>query len=210
MMKVALVANGEIKDYAFLKRALTGYNLIIAVDGGMRHLEKIDTKPDYWVGDMDSYKSKCRWQNEVIIRKYLPEKDFSDLELAVMIAKELKAEQLDFYAVLGNRIDHTLINIALLKSVKVLNMSGVIVSATERLYLANQHQFFDGVLNKTFSIVPISDLEDVTITGAKYPLNNAEVAYGSTLCLSNIATKDCVGITILRGEAYIVVNEERV
>ncbi len=206
-MVVAIVVNGDPVDNAFLKAELTKIDYIIAVDGGMHHLDDIAILPNLLVGDLDSYdvtnKSHLT-EVEVIV---LPtEKDLSDLEFAIQTAKQRGATAVRLFTALGNRIDHTLTNFNVLMHAKRLGLTAELLDEHQCLIVADGSQKFNHIKGKTFSIVPLTDLVGVTIMGAKYPLKKRTVQRYSSLCLSNIATEDIVEITIEQGDAFIVIN----
>ncbi|WP_276632030.1 MULTISPECIES: thiamine diphosphokinase, partial [Terrisporobacter] len=112
-MKVCIILNGEIKNYDKTKEIILRekYDFIIGADGGCNHLYKMNIIPNFIIGDLDSinndlveyYKNK-----NVFFKKYPSHKDETDSEICIYLAKELKAEEIDFYGSLGGRIDHTL------------------------------------------------------------------------------------------------------
>ena len=53
-MSVLLFANGELAPGAWLEPYLAGATRLIAVDGGLRHLQALGRRPDLLIGDLDS------------------------------------------------------------------------------------------------------------------------------------------------------------
>lgn len=78
---------------------------LLAIDGGARYLEKMDL----WVGDGDSYQEKLT--NCAHIYKYPPEKDQSDLALALSAFSLKLSYKLHLWGLLGGRKDHELFNL---------------------------------------------------------------------------------------------------
>lgn len=54
--KASLFLNGEIEDIDQIKSKFDkeNYDIVIGVDGGANHLQRIGAVPDYIVGDLDS------------------------------------------------------------------------------------------------------------------------------------------------------------
>ncbi len=62
--------------------------------------------------------------------------------------------------------------------------------------------YADGTL---FSILGFSDLAGLTVTGAKWPLNQVEVAFGSSLTISN-EVKGRLDIALGHGRALLLAH----
>lgn len=110
----AIIANGSI-DEDFLKDELKGYTTLIAVDGGLNCCSALGLTPDYIVGDFDSaHQEAAHLFKEVPTKRYSPEKDQTDLELALAFATPSKQNPVGVFGALGARQDHTLTNLILL------------------------------------------------------------------------------------------------
>ncbi|MBN9551216.1 MAG: thiamine diphosphokinase, partial [Alphaproteobacteria bacterium] len=62
--------------------------------------------------------------------------------------------------------------------------------------------YADGTL---FSVLGFSDLSGLTVTGAKWPLDRVEVAFGSSLTISN-EVEGRLGIALERGRALLLAH----
>ena len=173
-MKVCIVLNGEVKNYSKTKEIIVNenYDYIIAADGGCNHLYKMNITPDYIIGDLDSvaeevisyYKSK-----NVLLKKYPTHKDETDSEICIYLAKELKADQVDFIGSLGGRIDHTLANIGLMYYVKNMNIEPRILNSEEEILIIKDEEItIKGEVGNTVSIISI--METMTETAQGRPL----------------------------------------
>ena len=56
--RAVLFINGEVTDYGFLSGLLQEDDFLVAVDGGLRHLEAIKRQPHLLIGDLDSVTSR--------------------------------------------------------------------------------------------------------------------------------------------------------
>ena len=85
--KVRIFCNGELKNPARVKRAARNCDLLIAADGGAKHLAGIELQPRIIIGDMDSIATDM-WkdENSIVRIPYSPDKDKSDVKLAVEYA----------------------------------------------------------------------------------------------------------------------------
>nr|MDE7327949.1 hypothetical protein [Lachnospiraceae bacterium] len=94
-MATLVVAGGDIcfpVAFACLKKRK--FDHVIAVDAGVLAVEKLGLVPDYLVGDFDTLgEEKLKeWGKipDITIKKYNPEKDDTDMEIAVKLAIELE------------------------------------------------------------------------------------------------------------------------
>ena len=93
-MTAVIVSGGRIEeDFAlrFLKNKR--YDHIIAADGGLLFLQRHDILPSHIVGDFDSASAAVlepyQGSETIVIRRFRPEKDWTDTEIAVEQALEL-------------------------------------------------------------------------------------------------------------------------
>ena len=116
-MKTLIIAGGIYKE-DFVKKYVCpdDYNYIIAVDKGLSYTESLNLFPDLIVGDFDSVENSILSEyDSKIIRRYKPEKDDTDTELALKIIFQLYPEaEVTIFGAFGGRIDHMLSNIFLL------------------------------------------------------------------------------------------------
>ncbi len=206
-MIVALIANGAPDERAFLSAELDEADYVIAVDGGMSALEQIGRWPDVLVGDLDSYDYDARAHTlpaELEVIKLAVEKDLLDLEFAIQLAVQRGATALRLYNALGARLDHTLTNFNVLLQANQFAVTAELRTVGQRLIVGRAHQELVDIKGQTFSIVPVSDLTRLSISGAKYNLTAQDVARASSRCLSNIATADVVTISVDGGDFYII------
>ena len=77
--KACIFCNGELKNSARIKRAASNCDLLIAADGGARHLAGLGLQPGIIIGDMDSIATDM-WNNEnyTVRIPHSPDKDKSD------------------------------------------------------------------------------------------------------------------------------------
>lgn len=114
--KCIIVAAG---DLSVAEINVSQGDLLIAVDGGLEHCERLALKPDLVLGDFDSVRDGqlakiVRWEAESPGRviRLKPEKDDTDTLAAIRLA--LKRGYRDFFlygAMGGRRPEHTIANI---------------------------------------------------------------------------------------------------
>jgi len=200
--------NGELKDPDSARTVLAGAELIIAADGGAKHLAALGVKPHVIIGDMDSLDAQTDWgENDVVHIPYPSAKDRSDAELAVEYAFAHGCEQVTLMAAVGKRLDHTLGNIALVAThpgrAAILDgdFTLVAVDRTEKCVL-------HGNLGTAVSLIPYGPAQArVRTRGLKYPLND-EPLLSPTHGLSNelSETEACVCVS---GSSLLVCIQNR-
>ena len=111
---VALVGASDFNAAHFAAHWKEGaFDAVIAVDGGFASLAAVDCAPDLAMGDFDSLGYVPEGMS---VKAFSPEKDASDMELALEEALARGADAVEVYGALGGRLDHTVANLQLLAS----------------------------------------------------------------------------------------------
>lgn len=219
MTRALLSSNG---DFFGTKRSdLEPYDFVIAVDGGIRHLEKLGVKPDLWVGDMDSSKA-LRVSKDLLdgvkVERLSEKKDMSDTDYAVSRALELGAKEITLIGGIGSRLDHSLFNLNLMFGLTRNRITCKILDGRQEILFfcidenpdsCSEHQLFeiDSMLGKTFSIVPFSDIKGLSAEGVEYPLSKKDLSRYSNLTLSNVITSERARISVESGMFLIIFSQ---
>lgn len=176
--------------------------LVVAADGGARHAAALGVTVDTWVGDFDSSDGLSL----AAPRRTFPRaKDSTDGELAARIALQQGATELVFMGAFGGRFDHTLV---LCLGACQLAQQGHAVSlhsGDEAGYplLPGRSVRLEMRSGQTFSVLAATQLTGVTLTGARWELQNATVEQGSGLTLSNEALGGPVTAQLSSGVALL-------
>lgn len=218
MSKCIIIANGQIDDYQDIKGSIDSIRdddtIIVAADGGSKHLDKLRIEPDFIVGDLDSSdayeKLRDKYKNTEFVL-FDAEKDYTDMELAIETAKQNGAVEIYIYGSLGNRMDHTFGNVLLLKYMHDNNIKGYIIDELNCIeYLSNEEKVMDIEGYKYFSFVPIEgDIKSITLLDMKYPLNKKYVEFGSTLGISNEIIGDKAKVILKDSSALIFRSKDK-
>lgn len=196
MRKTVIILNGECKSDKYLKHLCSDAEFIICADGGYKHARRVGVKPNLVLGDFDS----SDVPDNVRVMKFLPEKDFSDGELAVKTAKEEGYDEIILTCALGGRTDHALFNLML------LDENVYISEENERIFSVSGSIALRENPGTVFSIVP-TESSVISIRGAKYMLENEEISWGGSLTLSNETTDALTEITVKKGKIILFVNK---
>ena len=204
MTRAIVFVNGLISDYAELKKLLQPGDLLIGADGGARHAQAIGYLPHIVVGDMDSLTAEDIAQFEargVVLERHKPEKDQTDLELAIVRAIAEGATEIMLVGALGNRLDQTIANLLLLAQ-RNWPAAICVVDGTQiaRVMRDGQTITIDGAPGDVVSIIPLSPLvRGITYRGLTYPLENATLLFGSTRGISNELAVATATISVAEG-----------
>lgn len=161
---------------------------VIAADSGIRYAKPLGLDPLLWVGDFDSTDkaTKTRY-NKVPTVLFPSDKDMTDGEIAINAALEKGASRLILCGAFGGeRTDHALLHMTMAISLAEKNIPSLLTSGTEEGWpLIPGNYIFDFPERSGFSIIAFSLIEGLCINGAKWPLHNASLNFGSSWTLSN-------------------------
>ena len=172
-------------------------DLLIAADGGLRHVRALGLEPDVILGDFDSlgYIPKDS-------RVFPVEKDDTDAILAVRLGLERGYRDFYLYGGLdGGRLDHTVANFQTLQFLADRGAAGYLLGRDYAVTVIKEETICfpadaEGILS-LFCLGP--DAEGVTLTGLQYPLENGTLSCGFPLGVSNHFTGRQARITVKKG-----------
>jgi thiamine pyrophosphokinase len=190
---------------------IPGGDLIIAADGGARHCLWRGIQPDVVIGDFDSLSEAelavLQEAGAEIIR-HPRRKDFTDLELALLLARERGAQQAVVLAGLGQRWDQTLANLLLPTLSTLAPMQVRMVDGRQEIFLIHSGDpgAVSGRPGDTVSLIPLSQpAKGISTIGLEYPLVDGELSLGSTRGISNVLLGSSAKITVREGLLLCVV-----
>ena len=183
MSRCVIVGNARINNYALIKKYIKDDDFFVYCDGGLKHINKIGREPNLIIGDFDSHE-KPETDTEII---ELPcEKDDTDTCYAMKECIERGFDEFLFVGVIGERFDHTYGNISLLLKLDELNIKGIILDDySEMSIVPRKGTKVKGNISY-FSLITLSEVsKGVTISGAKYNLDEAEISNTYQYGISN-------------------------
>lgn len=189
MTTFAILLGGSVTPTERLKAQMAGAR-IIAADSGIAHAGALGVVPELWVGDFDSAGSELPLMYKHVPRlEFSRDKDATDGDLAVSEAFRRGATSIILVGGFGGQFDHTLAHAAMLLAMAKREIPCMMSSGDEEAFaLSFESNIPDVPSGARISIVPMSDIKGLTLTGVKWPLEHRTVPFGSTLTLSNIAT----------------------
>jgi len=163
----------------------------IGVDRGTYTLLRRGIQPVKAFGDFDSISQAERRfieSRNTDISVYPSEKDQTDLEIAIDWVLKKEPERCWILGATGGRLDHSLMNIQLL--VKGIGVKTELILIDEQnIVTILPPGVYDIPEARSYPYVSFIALSPkvtgLTLKGFKYPLSEAQLTWGSSLCISN-------------------------
>ena len=207
-MRAVVMVGGVIHDSSTCGSLLRLADLIVAADGGARHVLRLGFTPHVVVGDMDSLdheQSEHLRQMGCRFLTYPARKDETDAELALLYVVEQGADEVIILGALGGRIDHTLANVLLLALPELRGVRVSLVDGQQEVTLIRGEGTIRGQVGDTVSLLPIAgDVEGITTRGLEYALHDGTLVFGRTRGVSNVLTAPTAHISVRRGALWCV------
>lgn len=197
-----IIGAGDVPDTTEIKA--TDSDFIICADGGFNHRGLLGRDCDLVVGDFDSLGELPDFENKVV----LPcEKDFTDMKTAVDEGLKRGYRQFVIFGALGGeRVDHSVANIALLSYICSKDASGRLLDKG-RIF----HGFSDGKISlaaRDGGYVSVFSLCDesvgVTIKGLKYSVNDVDLRFDTPYGVSNEFVGKDAEISVNNGRLLVI------
>ncbi len=210
--KRALVfANGDLHDGPAVQQALRqgAGGLVVAADGGARLALACGYRPDLVVGDMDSLDEAtlaALLRDGAELRRFSPDKDETDLELALLTAVHAGATWVRILGAAGDRLDQTLANILLLTLDALRGIDARLVAGRQTLWLIGPGDHaLDGTPGDTISLIPLDgDAIGVRTHALRYSLRGETLRFGPARGVSNVITAEGARVALERGRLLVV------
>ncbi|MCI8957291.1 MAG: thiamine diphosphokinase [Eubacterium sp.] len=196
-----IVGAGDNAGTNFLK----GKNdYVIAADGGLLWLQKLNIEPDLIMGDFDSLGFVPKGNN--VIQHEVMKND-TDMMLAVKQALEMGYHKIKIYGGTGGRIDHTLSNIQTMLYASRKGASIEMIDSTNIYYVITDGEIqITGESQSGFSIFALGGIaHKVNIKDAMYLLHDFELAPDNPTGTSNSFIGKEVTISVEKGSLLIVI-----
>jgi thiamine pyrophosphokinase len=213
MVYTLIAANGDLNNGEAVQAALTlpfdAPSLVIAADGGLRHLTDLHLTPNVVIGDMDSATTaqiaEAERQGAEILR-FSPHKNETDLELAVLEAVKRGGDVIRIIAALGDRFDQSISNVHLLALPELRGYDAALVSGKQTLRLSFPGEtVIRGNPGDTVSLIPVAgDASGIVTTELEYPLRHETLRFGAARGVSNVMVTQQAKFTFETGVLLVV------
>jgi len=182
--RAVVLCGGPDPSPALVTDWLANADLLLCTDGAGRPYGRLPRPPDAVVGDFDSLPPAAA--RDGIRYVHDPGQQTSDGEKALLYAADVGCHEAVLLGAVGGRFDHGWYNgdllLRLLPRLRVALADG---SALTVPLPPGTRVAWDLPAGTAFSLLPQSGPAVVTVTGALYPLHDAELAPGRRASLSN-------------------------
>lgn len=195
-------------DLALNAELIQPGDCVIAADRGCVLCRESGIEPDFCVGDFDSLLPGEAIPAGAIVHPR--EKDDTDTLLALKTALEAGLTDIVLMGGIGGRLDHSLANLQLMRWADARGASLTIRTSqgTARLLRPGVHRLpvNDGCGDALFSLLAFSpEVTGVTITGARYCVENAVLTDDYPLGISNVAPGGAeVSVSFAEGRLLLI------
>lgn len=209
--RILIFTGGTLDSWAFSH--IQHGDLLVGVDRGALFLVQHGYHPHFALGDFDSVSEDEKSQ----ILKHAQTfsdcdpimKDQTDTEMAFEWALAQQPEEILLFGALGTRFDHSLANVHLLRRSLEKKISCRIIDQHNELQLMDRKLLIQKGAYKNVSLLPLSlEVTGITLHGFQYPLDQATIALGDSLGISNVLVAESGEITIQSGLLLVIQSKD--
>lgn len=186
-------------------------DLVVAADSGADHLVAAGRPCDLIIGDLDSIAADTlsRMRREgVAVEVHPPEKDKTDLELALDAVDDRLLAGVTVVGLTGGRLDHELANLQVLCRPAYASLTITALAGSALVTVIRGQRSLQGRAGELVSLLPlVGDAIGVTTSGLNYPLVKEVVRAGSTRSISNRFTGERAVVEVADGVLLAVQPE---
>ena len=201
--RAVIFANGELPDPAGAKALLQPGDTLIAADGGLHHLQALGLLPSLLIGDLDSVSPsdlEGLSGSDVTILRFPPEKDETDLELALGWAADQGFGAILILGALGGRLDQTLGNIFLLTWPRLAGIDLRLDDGWQEVTAITTTALIKGIPGETVSLLPLlGPARGIVTHGLRYPLHGETLWPERTRGISNELLEGQASVSLEQG-----------
>lgn len=182
--------SGEIPDDAFL----------IAADSGLDTALSWGFDVDLLVGDLDSVGEAALRTTTAEIEQHPPDKDATDLDLALEAALRHNPDRVVVIGGQGGRFDHLLGTVMLLTSERWRDVDVEWVAARARVRVVRDAATLHGTRGDILTLLAVGgEAHGVTTTGLQWNLDDTTLEPGATIGVSNLFTSPVATVRLRTG-----------
>ena len=212
MSGTLIVGGGPVATKLLRSELESAPELVIAVDYGGFYLHELGVIPHILMGDLDSLSGlvvdKLTGAGVRVIR-YSPQKDETDMELALDFAIAGGAKRINILGGLGRRLDHSLANIGLLFEAAARNVEVHLLDESHDLTAVRRRIVLERRKGWAVSLIPLTvKVSGVTTSGLLYPLDNADLFIEKSRGIHNEFCTDTAVIELAEGLLLVILFKE--
>jgi thiamine pyrophosphokinase len=198
-----IFVNGDLVDANAVMAMIQPQDLLVAADGGLRHLQQLVLRPAAVIGDLDSVSDqdvKRLAAEGVYVEKHPPAKNETDLELALLWVLSAGYRQIRIAAAQGSRFDHTLGNLFLLMLPELANCDVRLENGRDEVFLIETKATIHGQAGDRVSLLPLGrPATGVSTKGLQYALFGETLWPERTRGISNVMLAETAEVSAADG-----------
>ena len=206
--RVIIFANGSLADAQSVRRLIGSEDVLLAADGGTRHLLALGLIPFVIIGDLDSLPPTIRRSMEragVSMVEHPRDKNETDLELALDYALGRDLREIVIIAALGGRLDQTLTNLALLTDHRLSTFDIRLDDGVEEAFFIRGSCRVRGKAGDVVSLIPWGGpVTGIVTEMLRWPLQGEMLTPEKTRGISNEMLGDVAGVSLESGLLLVI------
>jgi thiamine pyrophosphokinase len=206
--RAVIFANGVMADPAGVRAMLRAEDYLVAVDGGLRHMQSLGITPRLLIGDLDSLNTpdvQALREAGVEVEIYPQEKDQTDLELALERIAKQNFAQIRIVAALGGRLDQTLANLYMLELPALKEIDVRLDDGREEIFIIRRRAEINGQPGDTVSLLAMDGCTRGILTeGLRYPLRGETLCQSSSRGVSNELLSETATVIVRSGRLLCI------
>ncbi|MBO7650173.1 MAG: thiamine diphosphokinase [Lachnospiraceae bacterium] len=203
MGRCVIVGGADIKRTERIQGLLRKDDYVIYCDSGLRHRDDLGAEPSLIVGDFDSHENPNLPVETIVLPRA---KDDTDTVYAVKEALKRGFTEFLLIGVIGARFDHTLGNVSILLKLDSLGKKATIIDDYSEMEVVSRKKAIIDEGVSYFSLLAVDGTaRGITITGAKFPLSDAEITSEYQYGVSNeVLPGQTAAVTVKEGRLLLV------
>ena len=194
LQKSVVIANGDFVLNHRIKALLDSSDRIVCADGGANHLTDTTYSPDLIIGDKDSIlPATVKKFNRIEIIKDTDE-NTTDSMKAIEHELSKGIDEIVLLGATGQRIDHSLANLSLLKRYDQLTELTLLDDFSETVFV-HKDLTFEAEIGRKISLMVLGGSSWVTTKGLKWELDGELQSFGP-FGVSNEVAEPSVSIKV--------------
>jgi thiamine pyrophosphokinase len=208
MPRLIIFANGILPELEMARRLIQAGDILIAADGGTRHILALGLFPTIIIGDLDSLTQDERQRLDekgVEFRQFSRDKDETDLELAFEYAYGAGYREIMVVGAQGGRLDQTVANLSLLTNPEFAALDIRFDDGVEEAFITRGRCKVRGKSGDIVSLIPWgAEVTGVSTEGLRWPLRDETLFTDKTRGISNEMVRETASISLRSGLLLVI------
>jgi thiamine pyrophosphokinase len=199
------VLGGRDLNFAKFREFVRDASIVIAADGGAHTSVELGRAPDIVIGDLDSLSSELR--SELSDVRHDEDQMTTDADKLLTLAWSLGHSKISLIGIEGDLPDHVLATLHS-ASRSPVEVDLIFRRGTGWTLSGGSERILVSHVGQRISLLPLGACEGVTLTGVRWPLEEAALSAEGWSSISNEAVGTEVSVRVGSGTAFLFVEDE--